>query len=244
MCINLANEQLHQIFTTYIFKLEIQECLIEGIDLTDSDLTTYQDNQLILDLFLEKRTGIFALLDEESRFPQATDDSLSIKLHQTVGTNFSDIYIPPKNAGTSFLVVHYAGQVSYSVRGFLEKNRDYLPNSLLNVARNSSNFLIQDLFQCKLTRKGTLAPSDRQSRLRKSMSLNSTLETTDSIVTAASTDDGKFNFLNVIGQHKVRFAVSTISSSQSSMNSGQTTSTLTSCNSYRNRNGLFEKISI
>jgi hypothetical protein len=34
---------------------------------------------------------------------------------------------------------------------------------------DSNNFLVQELFQCKLTRKGTIAPSDRQSRLRKSM---------------------------------------------------------------------------
>jgi myosin heavy subunit len=53
MCINLANEQLHQLFTKYIFKLEIQECLDEQIELNNSDLITYQDNQIILDLFLE-----------------------------------------------------------------------------------------------------------------------------------------------------------------------------------------------
>lgn len=53
MCINLANEQLHQLFTKYIFKLEIQECLEEEIEMTNSDLITYQDNQTILDLFLE-----------------------------------------------------------------------------------------------------------------------------------------------------------------------------------------------
>lgn len=149
MCINLANEQLHQIFTTYIFKLEIQECLAEGIDLTDSDLITYQDNQIILDLFLEKRTGIFALLDEESRFPQATDESLSIKLHQTVGATYSDFYIAPKNVGPSFHIVHYAGQVSYNVKGFLEKNRDYLPNNLLNIARSTVyNFSMKFLLIC------------------------------------------------------------------------------------------------
>lgn len=34
---------------------------------------------------------------------------------------------------------------------------------------DSSNFLVQELFQCKLTRKGTIAPSDRQSKLRKSL---------------------------------------------------------------------------
>jgi myosin heavy subunit len=53
MCINLANEQLHQLFTKYIFKLEIQECLDEQIELNSSDLITFQDNQIILDLFLE-----------------------------------------------------------------------------------------------------------------------------------------------------------------------------------------------
>ena len=53
LCINLANEQLHQLFTKYIFKLEIQECLEEEIEMTNSDLITYQDNQTILDLFLE-----------------------------------------------------------------------------------------------------------------------------------------------------------------------------------------------
>lgn len=52
MCINLANEQLHQLFTKYIFKLEIQECLDEAIEMTNSEWS-FQDNQIILDLFLE-----------------------------------------------------------------------------------------------------------------------------------------------------------------------------------------------
>lgn len=167
MCINLANEQLHQLFTKYIFKLEIQECLDEQIELNDSDFITYQDNQIILDLFLEKRTGIFALLDEESRFPKATDQSLAIKLHQTLAPLYPEVYVAPKNVGTSFHIVHYAGQVLYNNEGFLEKNRDFLPNNLFNAARDSKNLLVQELFQCKLTRKGTIAPSDRQSRVRK-----------------------------------------------------------------------------
>lgn len=53
MCINLANEQLHQLFTKYIFKLEIKECLDEQIELNDGDLISFRDNQIIVDLFLE-----------------------------------------------------------------------------------------------------------------------------------------------------------------------------------------------
>lgn len=130
-------------------------------------------------------------MDEESRFPKATDQSLAIKLHQTLSPLYSDVYIAPKNVGTSFHILHYAGQVLYNVEGFLDKNRDFLPNNLFYAARSkhlrvlpknlfsiclnfcnfkdSNNFLVQELFQCKLTRKGTIAPSDRQSRLRKSM---------------------------------------------------------------------------
>ncbi len=73
------------------------------------------------------------------------------------------------------------------MEGFLEKNRDFLPNNLiytargnliqicyktanyLNYIKGSNNPLIQELFQCKLTRQGTIAPSDRQSKIRKSL---------------------------------------------------------------------------
>jgi myosin-3 len=63
--------------------------------------------------------GIFALLDEESRFPKATDQSLAIKLHQTLSPLYSDVYIAPKNVGTSFSIVHYAGQVKESFKNHL-----------------------------------------------------------------------------------------------------------------------------
>lgn len=36
----------------------------------------YEDNRPLLDLFLQKPLGLLALLDEESRFPQATDQTL------------------------------------------------------------------------------------------------------------------------------------------------------------------------
>lgn len=88
-------------------------------------------------IFFQKRAGIFPLLDEESRFPKATDQSLATKLHQTLSPAYPDVYIAPKNVGTSFHIVHYAGQVLYSCEGFLEKNRDFLPNNLFYAARSN-----------------------------------------------------------------------------------------------------------
>lgn len=45
----------------------------EGIDATPVE---YEDNRPLLDMFLQKPMGLLSLLDEESRFPQATDLTL------------------------------------------------------------------------------------------------------------------------------------------------------------------------
>lgn len=45
----------------------------EGVDAV---LVQYEDNRPLLDMFLQKPLGLLALLDEESRFPQATDQTL------------------------------------------------------------------------------------------------------------------------------------------------------------------------
>ena len=45
----------------------------EGSDATP---VQYEDNRPLLDMFLQKPLGLLALLDEESRFPQATDQTL------------------------------------------------------------------------------------------------------------------------------------------------------------------------
>ncbi len=68
---------------------------------------------------------------------------------------------------------------------------------------------MQELFQCKLTRKGTLAPSDRQSKLRKSISIN---------IYSKGEDDSD-NSYETNNNNKVQFSNSTITSSYSSMTS-------------------------
>jgi len=45
----------------------------EGIDAATVE---YEDNRPLLDMFLQKPMGLLSLLDEESRFPQATDLTL------------------------------------------------------------------------------------------------------------------------------------------------------------------------
>lgn len=73
LCINIANEQIQYYFNQHIFTWEQQEYMAEGIPV---DLVEFSDNRPVLDMLLSKPMGLLALLDEESRFPRATDRSL------------------------------------------------------------------------------------------------------------------------------------------------------------------------
>jgi myosin heavy subunit len=67
MCINLANEQLQLFFNQSIFAAELASYKAEGIDAVE---VFFADNHQVLDVFFRKPLGFFALLDEESNFPQ------------------------------------------------------------------------------------------------------------------------------------------------------------------------------
>ncbi|CAF4429484.1 unnamed protein product, partial [Adineta steineri] len=77
--------------------------------------------------------GILALIDEESRFPKATDFTLVDKLNANFSnsplyirskSSFSSSSISSSSSSThqsipSFSIIHFAGQVQYDARGFL-----------------------------------------------------------------------------------------------------------------------------
>ena len=70
LCINFANEKLHQFFLKFVFKMEEQiykEEAIHGIKIE------YADNQPCIDLIERPPMGIFKLLDSMCKTPKATD---------------------------------------------------------------------------------------------------------------------------------------------------------------------------
>ncbi|KAM6210836.1 myosin-IIIa-like [Sarcoramphus papa] len=80
LCINIANEQIQFYFNQHVFAWEQNEYLYEGVD---ARVIEYEDNRPLLDMFLQKPMGLLSLLDEESRFPQATDQTLVGNLAHT-----------------------------------------------------------------------------------------------------------------------------------------------------------------
>ncbi|XP_016131586.1 myosin-IIIa-like [Sinocyclocheilus grahami] len=151
LCINIANEQIQFYFNQHVFAWEQDEYLNEDVD---ARVIEYEDNRPLLDLFLQKPMGMLALLDEESRFPQATDQTLVEKFEDNLK---SQNFWRPKRVDLGFGIHHYAGKVIYNAGGFLAKNRDALPADIVLLLRSSENELIRKLLTHPLTKTGNLA---------------------------------------------------------------------------------------
>lgn len=144
LCINYADERLHQHFSRHLFKLEQEEYSVEGIDCMKVE---FQDNQECLEL-IEKKPGLISLLDEESALPERTDLTLVNKLKRHLNDNSCF----KGERGRAFSVRHYAGEVVYDTNSFLEKNRDLLHSDLLQVLF-TSYYELPRLFASNITKE-------------------------------------------------------------------------------------------
>ncbi|KAG7244617.1 hypothetical protein INR49_029636, partial [Caranx melampygus] len=93
--------------------------------------------------------GIFSILEEECMFPKATDMTFKSKLYdQHLGK--SAPFQKPKpakgKAEAHFSLVHYAGTVDYNVMGWLDKNKDPLNDSVVQLYQKSSVKLLALLY--------------------------------------------------------------------------------------------------
>ncbi|KFQ51414.1 Myosin-IIIa, partial [Pelecanus crispus] len=152
LCINIANEQIQFYFNQHVFAWEQNEYLYEGVD---ARVIEYEDNRPLLDMFLQKPMGLLSLLDEESRFPQATDQTLVEKFEDNLKSKY---FWRPKRVDLTFGIYHYAGKVLYNASGFLAKNRDTLPADIVLLLRSSENNLTRQLVTHPLTKTATHGP--------------------------------------------------------------------------------------
>merc|ERR1712121_166823 len=134
--INFVNEKLQQFFNHHMFVVEQEEYVKEGIDWVMVDFGMDLAAAIIM---FEKPMGIWAILEEESLFPKATDKSFEEKLKASLGK--LPVFLKPasktdKNA--HFGVSHYAGVVNYNVTGWLEKNKDPVNETVVELFKSTS----------------------------------------------------------------------------------------------------------
>ncbi|KAH0516928.1 Unconventional myosin-Ih [Microtus ochrogaster] len=150
-CINYCNEKLQQLLIERTLKAEQAEYESEGIEW---EPVQYFNNKIICDLVEERHRGIMSILDEECIRPgPATDLSFLEKLEEKVGKHAH--FQTRKLAGPKgwkrigwleFRLLHYAGEVTYSTKGFLEKNNDLLYRHLKEVLCGSQNSILRECF--------------------------------------------------------------------------------------------------
>merc|ERR1719369_1583288 len=135
--INFVNEKLQQFFNHHMFVVEQEEYVKEGIDWVMVDFGMDLAAAIIM---FEKPMGIWAILEEESLFPKATDKSFEEKLKASLGK--LPVFLKPasktdKNA--HFGISHYAGVVNYNVTGWLEKNKDPVNETVVELFKSTSS---------------------------------------------------------------------------------------------------------
>ncbi|CAO3660687.1 unnamed protein product [Umbelopsis vinacea] len=144
LCINYTNEKLQQFFNHTMFEIEQEEYRKENIDWSYIDFGL--DLQPTIDL-IEKITpvGVLACLEEECVAPRGTDQRFLEKLNRTwdgveskyQSTRFQD----------GFIIQHYAADVQYSTKGWLDKNKDPLNEDVTRLLAQSSESYIATLFE-------------------------------------------------------------------------------------------------
>ncbi|KAG5264689.1 hypothetical protein AALO_G00256930 [Alosa alosa] len=149
-CINYCNEKLQQLFIELILRQEQEEYNREGITWQHID---YFNNQIIVDLVEQSHKGIISILDEAClTVGNVTDtvclESMNTKLGQH--PHFTSRKLCPTDKTMEFhrdfRIRHYAGDVTYSVEGFLDKNKDPLFQDFKRLMYNSSDPVLKDMW--------------------------------------------------------------------------------------------------
>lgn len=144
LCINYTNEKLQQFFNHTMFEIEQEEYRKENIDWSYIDFG--MDLQPTIDLIEKiKPVGILACLEEECVAPKGTDQRFLEKLNRTwdgveskyQSTRFQD----------GFVIQHYAADVQYSTKGWLDKNKDPLNEDVTRLLAQSSESYVATLFE-------------------------------------------------------------------------------------------------
>merc|ERR1711910_27176 len=161
--INFVNEKLQQFFNHTMFVAEQEEYVAEGLDWPMVDFG--MDAAACINMF-EKPMGIWAILEEETLFPKSTDKSFEDKL-KAGHLGKSPPFAKPQSKtdkNAHFAVIHCAGTVSYNVTAWLEKNKDPVNDTVVDILKKGSNDLMVLLWA---DHPGQSAPPDEGKKKKK-----------------------------------------------------------------------------
>lgn len=169
-CINLANEHLQQFFIHHTFKLEQRQYMEEGIAWKNID---FVDNKGVIEMMSADPANLIDIINDQSKFPNSTDETLLWKLIEHHGEN--ENFLQPKfNNILVFGIRHFAGDVLYDIKNFLEKNRDSCSGDFLTLVKFSENSFLKKIFAEDLT--GGIQSSKKKTRTTSATKFKNSLD--------------------------------------------------------------------
>jgi myosin-1 len=163
LCINYVNEKLQQIFIQLTLKTEQEEYAREQIQWTP---IKYFDNKIVCDLIESVRPpGVFSALKDATKTAHADPAACDRTFMQAIN-GMSHPHLTPRQG--NFIIKHYAGDVSYTVEGITDKNKDQLLKGLLNLFSQSSNHFIHELFPHEVDQDNRKAPPSAGDKIKQS----------------------------------------------------------------------------
>ncbi|KAG6014011.1 class II myosin [Claviceps lovelessii] len=163
LCINYVNEKLQQIFIQLTLKTEQEEYAREKIQWTP---ITYFDNKVVCDLIEQVRPpGIFSAMKDATKTAHADPAACDRTFMQSIN-GMSHAHLTPRQG--SFIVKHYAGDVTYAVDGITDKNKDQLLKGLLNLFQHSGNRFVRSLSPQQVDQDNRKQPPSAGDRIRTS----------------------------------------------------------------------------
>lgn len=145
LCINFTNEKLHQLYVEYVFKLEVQTFIEEGLKQYIDNLS-FKDNQEVLDLLAHpetKKYSVFNLIDDQSA--TMSKDAALIDQFRKIHKDSAKMEFD-KMKKCIFMIVHTARAVSYTIDGFCEKNKDEVPRPIIKCVLSSKSERFKDIY--------------------------------------------------------------------------------------------------
>ncbi|CAM1510133.1 Fc.00g004680.m01.CDS01 [Cosmosporella sp. VM-42] len=163
LCINYVNEKLQQIFIQLTLKAEQEEYTREKIQWQP---IKYFDNKVVCELIEQIRPpGIFSAMKDATKTAHADPAACDRTFMQSIN-GMSHAHLTPRQG--NFIIKHYAGDVSYTVDGITDKNKDQLLKGLLNLFQHSGNQFVHTIFPHQVDQDNRKQPPSAGDRIRQS----------------------------------------------------------------------------
>ncbi|KUJ24118.1 myosin-1 [Mollisia scopiformis] len=163
LCINYVNEKLQQIFIQLTLKTEQEEYAREQIQWTP---IKYFDNKIVCDLIESVRPpGVFSAMKDATKTAHADPAACDRTFMQAIN-GMSNPHLTPRQG--NFIIKHYAGDVSYTVDGITDKNKDQLLKGLLNMFGHSQNQFLHSLFPHEVDQDNRKQPPSAGDKIKAS----------------------------------------------------------------------------